>query len=100
MDAARTETRLSYRKARTFLAQQVAGGHTHIVEANLTMALVVNIPHHSEIAHNGDAGSVLRHQDHALLTVAIRVMGIGLAHHNKYFAALAGRSRSPPFATI
>src|SRR5215472_9100541 len=64
------------------------------------MALVVHVAHHRQTAHNGYARSVTRHQKHALLTVAIRAVRVGLAHDDKDFTAWARGPGNPPLAPI
>ncbi len=50
-------------------------------------------------AFDGDAGRVHRHQDHALLLVALG-RGVGLAHHDRDLAARIADARRPPFAAV
>ena len=56
------------------------------------MAFVIDIAHNRQVALDGQAGSVSRYKHHTLLAVSIRVIGIGFAHRDEYFAALSCRA--------
>ena len=75
VDAARAEAGLGDGEAAALLAEQVGDGHPHVVEADLAVALRSVVAEHRQVAHDGHAGRVQRHEDHRLLEVAGRRRG-------------------------
>src|SRR5579872_3884086 len=100
MDASRTETCLRYGKTSAFLAQQIAERHAHVLKTQFAVTLVINIAHHWQIAHDGEARSIARHQHHTLLAVSVGIFGVSLAHDDEDFAAFAGRAGNPPLTSV
>ena len=82
VDAARAEPGLGDGEAAALLAEHVVDGHAHVVVGDLAVALVVGVAEHLQVADDGHARRVHRHEHHRLLAVR-RAVGVGLAHHDR-----------------
>ena len=60
VDTAGTEPGLADREALTLALEHVLGGHPHVVEVDLGVALAVLVAEHRQAAQHGDAGGVDR----------------------------------------
>ena len=101
MDTARAKTPLRDLKSAPLAEQHVGGGHAHVLEHDFGGAIghAVEAEHRNRAKHF-NARRVHRHQDHRLLAMAIRIVGIGLAHEDADLAARVGRVRRVPFAAV
>ena len=88
VNAARSEAALGDLEAAPFAEQDVGDRHADILEGKLgvTMRRVV-VAEHRQMAQHSDARRFHRHQNHRLLGMAARVVGIGLTHEDDDLAA-------------
>ena len=101
MDAARAKPPLGDLEASAFTQQDVGGGHAHVLEQHLAMAVrCIVIAEHRQHPLHGHALGIARHQDHGLLLVAVRVVRVGLAHQDQHLAARIADAGGPPLATV
>src|SRR5260221_5651691 len=100
VDASRPQAGLGNSKTAAFLSQQIAHGDAHVLEEHLAVAFIVYIAHYWQVAHNGHARRIFRHEYHTLLAVPGSNIGKGFAHHNQEFASFAGSSLILPLATV
>ena len=75
VDAPGAEARLGDHEAVALAGDEVRGGHADVLEEHLGVALVVGVAEDRQVAHDGHARRVARHEDHRLLLVrrAVRV---------------------------
>jgi len=101
VDAARSQTALDDLEALAPAHEQVLERHAHILIDDLHVALGrIVVAKHLHRAHDLDAGRVGGDDDHALLRVAIRVVGVVLAHEQVHGAARVARARDPPLVPV
>ena len=79
------------------LADDVGDRHPDLVEPKLDVPVLVVVGEDRQVAHDGDAGGVHRHDHHGLLAMRGRVR-VGLAHHDQHRTARVGRAADPPLA--
>src|SRR5690348_14518252 len=100
VDATGPQAALRDLEAATFAQQDVARRDAHVLVAYFRVAVWrVVIAEHAEMAHDGDAGCIHRHQHHGLLRMTRRI-GIGLAHDDGDLAARVHRPGAPPLAAV
>jgi hypothetical protein len=58
------------------------------------------VAEHRQAAHDPHAWRVERDEDHGLLAVTVRIVGIGLADDDEQLAARIGSARTPPLAPV
>jgi hypothetical protein len=93
MDTPWAQAALCDLEAAPFTQQHIGGGHAHIFENHFGMPMrcIIETEYRQGPLH-GHAGMRQRHQDHRLLAVPVRVMGIGFAHHDQHAAARIKRA--------
>ncbi len=100
VDTARAKAPLRDLEAAAFAQQHVGDRHADVLQFHFHVAVRrIIITEHRQVAQDGDARRVHRHQDHRLLRVALR-FEIGLAHHDGDLAPRIAHARRPPFAAI
>src|SRR5215469_8161629 len=101
VNAARPEPALGDLKAPALAEQHIRRRHPDIVEDHLGMAMRrLVVAENGQYAFDDDPGMRQRHQDHRLPAVAVRVVGIRLAHNDQHLAARVERSRGPPLRPL
>src|SRR5438876_2209350 len=101
MDASRAQAALRDLEAAALAEQQVGGGHAHILEQHLAVAVRrVVVAEDLQHADHLDARRLARHHDHRLLLVLVRVLGIRLPHEDEDLAARIADSRGPPLVAV
>ena len=97
----RAKTALGNLKPPTLTQNHIRGRHAHVLELDLGMTVggivVAEYGQHTQDIH---AGCVARDQDLGLLEIAVRIIGVGLAHEDENFAARVAHARGPPLAAV
>ena len=101
VDPSWTESLLGNPEPVALVAEKVGRRHADVVVDDLSVATVgsVVVAEQTRGPLDLDPGRVLRHEDHALAPMTLRVR-IGHAHDDQQLAARRHRSRCPPFATV
>ena len=100
VDAAWSETALGNFKSTPFAQQNVRGGYPRVVEDHFAMAMRrIVIAVNTQGAKNLHAFSVDGDQNHRLLRMSTRVVGVALTHDDHDFAARVTRTTDPPLAS-
>ena len=101
VDAARSEPALGDLKTAALAQQDARGRHFHVLELDLHVAMRrVVVAEDIQMAQDLDARRARGHQDHRLLAVARRVVGIGLAHEDVDLASRIAGARGPPLDAV
>ena len=101
MDAIRPEPTLGDLKHATFADQHVRYRDADIIEKHLRMAVGrFVISEDRQHAFHDDPRIGQWHQDHRLPPIAVRVVGVGLTHHDQDLAPRVERARGPRFAPL
>ena len=96
-----SQTALGNLKSPALAEQQVLCRHADIGERHLGMPnRCIVVTERGQRSQYLNARRVFGHKNLGLLQVSVRVLGIALAHHDKYFAALVGRTGDEPFMAI
>ena len=101
MDAARPEPALRDLEAAPFAEEHIGCRHAHVLQLDLHVAVRrVVVAEHRQVAQDLDALRLGGHQNHRLLAVPRRVVGICLAHHDVDLAARIAGAARPPLRAI
>ena len=92
VDTARPEAALSDLEPAPFAQQHVAGRNAHVLQFDFHVAVrCIVIAEHRQVAQDVHTRRIKRHEDHALLSMALRAE-IGLAHDDGDLAARIART--------
>jgi len=98
VDASRSQTPLDDLETTALAKNHVASRHAYVVECDVAVAVGgVVVAEDGEHAVDGDARGVVRHENHGLLPILVRVVGIGLSEDDVDLAAGVANARRPPF---
>lgn len=98
MDSSWTHPTLHHLKATSFPQNYIRRWHTNIleVEMHVTMRRII-VAHNMHGPLDGDTWSVCWYKDDGLLLVFLRVVGVGLAHHDVQLTGWIAGAANPPF---
>ena len=100
VDAARAEAPLGNLETAAFAQQHIGDGDTHVLHLDFHVPVRgIVITEHRQVTDDVHTRRIVGHQHHRLLRVTIG-FEIGLAHHDRHFAARIAEARRPPFAAV
>ena len=98
VDPSRPEPCLGQREAGAALAQHVVDRHPHLAQQQLAMTVQRLVVHHRDVAFDGQARAVHRHQHHRVPCVLRRMVAFADPHHNREPARWVRRAGDEPLA--